>query len=180
MVPRALRAAARRLNPVPRDVTSRRGDLFLHARRLGRGSSLLRRGRCGNSRRSRGRHLGQYLIEQRGTRAGLLLSALPVLVGMLGITGLADHFHHLPVYHAGNGMIQQVAATGAIIVNQIAETRRQFSHDYSLGGRTGTGVLREPAHYSAAQTKINRRGHDGRQGLASVKEQSPSTRPIPA
>jgi len=33
-------------------------------------------------------------------------------------------------------------------------------------------VLREPAHYSAGQTKINRRGHDWRRGLASVEEQS--------
>lgn len=121
-------AAARWLNLVPRDIASRRGDLFLHARRLGRGSSLLRGGRCGNGRRSRGRHLGQHLIEQRGTRTGFLLSPLPVLVGMLGIAGLANHLRYLPFDHARNGMVQQEPATRTIIVNQVAETQRGLSH----------------------------------------------------
>jgi anti-sigma factor ChrR (cupin superfamily) len=53
---------------------------------------------------------------------------------MLGITGLADYFHHLPVYHAGNGMIQQEAATGTVIIDQIAETQKGLSHNTTSEG----------------------------------------------
>jgi hypothetical protein len=36
---------------------------------------------------------------------------------MFGIAGLADYLHHLPIHQAGNGVIQQQAATGTIVVN---------------------------------------------------------------
>jgi hypothetical protein len=54
---------------------------------------------------------------------------LPVLVGVLGIAGLADYFHHLPLDHAGNRVIQQKAAARTIIVNQVAKTQRGLKHN---------------------------------------------------
>ena len=98
----------------------------------GSGSPLFRRGGFSGNW-SRGLGSSQYLIKQSGARTrGLLLASLAVPVCVFSEAGLADHFHHLRVHHAGNGVIQKQATARTIIVHQISQPLFVLGHDSSL------------------------------------------------
>jgi hypothetical protein len=77
----------------------------------------------------------QDLVEESLFAAGRLLSFRAVLVEerVFGQTSLADDLRHLPIDHAGDGVIQQQPASRAMVVNQIAQAWHQPKHHNSFG-----------------------------------------------
>lgn len=79
---------------------------------------LWRGRRRGRLRRWR---LAHHLVEESCPGIGLLLAALPVPEGVLAEAGLANNFGHASFHHAGDGVVQQQLASGAVIINQITK-----------------------------------------------------------
>lgn len=69
-------------------------------------------------------------------------------VGMLAMARLADNFHHLAVYKARHGMVQEQPAARAIIINGIAESWVGFIHQEFTGRPSSGERAVKRAHYN--------------------------------
>jgi hypothetical protein len=81
----------------------------------------------------RPRDAAQHLGEQAIGLAAAALGQPPVLVGVLGLAGVAAHLRDVVADHADDAVVHEPAALGAIVVNYVAEADASF-HRASEGG----------------------------------------------
>jgi len=67
---------------------------------------------------------------------------------MLGVASLTNYLDDIVLHKACHGVIKQQAASGAVVVNQVAQPVRGLGHRNSLGGSSSCGSsLKAPAFY---------------------------------